>query len=184
MVLQVSSTGTLAFSVVHYHLLLAHCLSLWCITIFYWPTGPLYATLPSSIGQLALFSTLPSSLGPMAPSYVTLPFSTDPLVVSIVHYCLLMANWVSLWYTTIFYWPTGYLYGAQTSSTGPLALPRVLYNLLLAHWLPLWYTTIFYCPTGYLYGTLASPTDPLDIPMVYYPLQLAHLLSLWNITIF
>ena len=121
------STGPLAISMVHYHLLLAHWLSLWCTAIFYWPTGPLYANLQSSIGPLA-------SPGPVAPSYVTLPFSTGPLVVSMVHY--------------IFYWPTGCLYGtlssstgylcgAKPSSTGPLILPRVLYYLLLAHWLSL-----------------------------------------------
>ena len=110
------STGPLSISMVHYHLLLAHWLSLLCTTIFYWPTGPLYANLQFSIGQLA-------SPGPVAPSYVTLPFSNGPLVVSMVHY--------------IFYWPTGYLYGAQPSSTDPLILPRVLYYFLLAHWLSL-----------------------------------------------
>ena len=106
------STGPLAISMVHFHLLLAHWLSLWCTTIFYWPTGPLYANLQSSIGPLA-------SPGPVAPSYVTLPFSTGPPVVSMVHY--------------IFYWPTGCLYGTLPSSTGPLDISMRHNHLLLAH---------------------------------------------------
>ena len=124
-----------AVSVVHCYLLFAHWPSLCYSTIFYWPTGSLYGTLPSSNS-------------PVAPSCVTLPFSTGPLAVSMIHYYLLLANWLSLWYTTIFSWPTGYLYGTQLSSTGRLTLPRVLYNLLqaflmvhyhllLVHWLNL-----------------------------------------------
>ena len=130
-----STTCLLAVPEVHYYLLLAQWPSLCYSTIFYWPTGSIYGTLPSS----------PS---PVAPSHVTLPFSTGPLAVSMVHYYLLLANWLSLWYTTIIYWPTGYLYGIQLSSTGPLTLSRVLYYLLLAvsiihyyllfsHWLSL-----------------------------------------------
>ena len=106
------STVPLAISMVHYHLLLAHWLSLWCTTIFYWPTGPLYANLQSCIGPLA-------SPGPVATSYVTLPFSTGPLVVSMVHY--------------IFYWPTGCLYGTLPSSTGTLDISMEHNHLLLAH---------------------------------------------------
>ena len=160
MVLPVYSTGTLAISMVHYHLLLAHWLSLWCTNIFYWPTGCLYASPPSSIGQLAL-SMIHYHIRPVAPSYVTLHFSTGSLVVSMVHYYLLLTNWLSLWYTTIFFWSTGYLYGTQLASTGPLALTRVLDYLLLAHWLSLWYSAVCYCPTGYLYGTLPSSTSLL-----------------------
>ena len=106
------STGPLAISLVHYHLLLSHWLSLWCTTIFYWPTGPLCANIQSSIGPLA-------SPGPVAPSYVTLPLSNGPLVVSMVHY--------------IFYWPTGCLYGTLTTSTGPLDISMEHNYLLLAH---------------------------------------------------
>ena len=139
---------------VHYYLLLAHWLSLCYSAIFYWPTGSLCGILPSS----------PS---PVAPSYVTQPYFTGPLAVSMVHYFLLLANYLPLWYTAIFYCPTGYLYGTQLSSTGQLALPRVLnylllaismvhYYILLSHWLSLWYTTIY------------------NLSMVYNPLMLAH----------
>ena len=162
----------------HYYLLLAHWPSLCYSTIFYWPTGSLYGTLP----------TFPSPVAPCA-TYVTLPFSTGPLAVSMVHYCLLLlllANWLSLWYTTIFYWPNGYLYGTQLSSTGPLALSGVLYYLLLAismvhyyllvsHWLYLWYTTIFYWSTGFIYDTQLYL-------LTRYPRLLAHWISLWYTT--
>ena len=152
MVFPVYSTGTLAISMVHYHLLLAHWLSLWCTNILYWPTGCLYASPPSSIGQLAL-PMIHYHIRPVAPSYVTLHISTGSLVVSMVHCYLLLANWLSLWYTTIFFWPTGYLYGTQ----------------LLALWPSLGYSTIFYWPTGYLCGTLLSAIVPLAISMVHLP---------------
>ena len=158
----------MALSVVHTYLLLALWLSLWYTTIFYWPTGTPYVRLLSSPG-------------PVAQSYGTLPFSTGPLAVSVVHYYILLAHWLSLWYTLIFLWPTGPSYCTQLSSTSPLPphVSVVHYYLLLTHWLSLWYITIFFLPTGYLYGTLLPSTGPLAISMVhYYHLLLAHWLSL------
>ena len=137
---------------VHYYLLLAHWPSLCYSAFFYWPTGSLYGILPSS----------PS---PVAPSYVTQPFSTGPLTVSMVHYFLLLA--------------TICLFGTLPSSTVPLDISMEYNYLLLAnwpslgystifYWLSLWYTTIFYCLTGYLYGTLLSSTCPLTSSMTHY----------------
>ena len=172
-------------SAVHYYLLLAHWLSLWYTTIFYWPTGPPYVTLQSSPGPVAL-------------SYGTLPVSTGPLAVSVVHSYLLLVHWPFLLYTTIFYWRTGptCLCGTLLSSTGPLALPMVHHHLLLAQWPSLgdatifswpscqvlWYTTFFYWPTGCLCGTLALPIIhnylllthwPPHVSVVHYYLLLA-----------
>ena len=149
----------MTLSVVHTHLLLVLWLSLWYTCIFYWPTGPPYVRLLSSPG-------------PVAQSYGTLPFSTAPVAVSVVHYYLLLAHWLSLWYTLIFLWPTG-----------PHFVHIYMY-LLLAHWLSLWYITIFFLPTGYLYDTLLPSTGPLSISMVHYHLLLAHWLSLRCTTIF
>ena len=141
--------------------------------IFYWPTGCLFGTLPFSVGPVAvpmvstIYGTLPSSIGSLALSMVhTLITSTSPLAISMVHYYILLANWLSivhyhlllaqwlsLWYNTIF--------------TGPLAISTVLYYLLLAHWPCLWYTTIFYWFNDPPYGTLLSSTGPLAISMVH-----------------
>ena len=117
-----------------------------------------------------------------------------------VHYPFLLVHWLSLWYTTIFYWPTGYPNGTLPSLISPLAIHMkhyylllahwiskwyttsisvVHYYLLLAHWISQWYTTLFYWPAVYLYGTLLTSTGPLDISMVYYLIMLAHWLSLW-----
>ena len=226
MVHLVSSTGTLAITMVHNHLLLTHWLSLWYTTVFYWPNGHLCGTHPSSIGPLALpvvhyhllVTHWPSLCDATIFSWPSCPvlwyttFSTGPLAVSVVHYCL--------------YLPIGCLYGTLLSSTGPLALPIVHnylllthlpphvsvvhYYLLLAHWLFLWYITIFFLPTGYLYdtllpspahwlclwyttiylwsicclcGALLSSYDQLALSMLIYHLLLAHWLSLCYITI-
>ena len=104
-----------------------------------------------------------------------------------VLYPFLLVYWLSIWYTTLSYKPTGYLYDTQKSSTGPLDISMVHYYLLLAHWIyqgtlpspfgPLIsqrYTTPSYWPTGYHYGSLLSSTSPLDISMVHYYLLLAH----------
>ena len=127
-----------------------------------------------------------SSPGPVAQSYGTLPFSTGPLAVSVIHYYLLLAHWLSLWYTLIFLWPTGPSFCTQLSPTYPLPphVSVVHYYLLLAHWLSLCYITIFFLPTGYLYDTLLPSTGPLSISMVHYHLLLAHWLSLGCTTIF
>ena len=83
-----------------------------------------------------------------------------------VHYILLLAHWLSLWYTSIFYWPNGYLCGTLLSYTDLLALPMLHCRLLLAS-LP--------------YGMLIHP---FVHAIVYYYLLLAHLLSLWYSSIF
>ena len=86
-----------------------------------------------------------------------------------VHSHLLLTQWLSLWYTTLSYWPTGHLYGTLLSFTGPLDISTVQYPLILVNWLSVWYTTIFYL---------------LDISLVHYPFLLAHWISLWYTTIF
>ena len=106
-----------------------------------------------------------------------------------VHYCFQLTLRLSLWYTTlfywttgnlfgtpsIFYWHTGYHYGTQPSSTD---------------WLSLWYTTIFYWPNDHLYGTHPS-IGPLALPvytnMFYLPTELDRPVVryyLWYTTIF
>ena len=152
---------------VHFTFLLAHCLSQWYTTTFYWPTGYLYGTLLST-GPMVIYGTLLSSSGPMD--------------IPMVHYALLLANWLSLCYTAIFYWPTGYLYGTLPSNVGPLAISLAIcmvpYYLRLAHWLSVWYTTLSYWSTGYLYGTIPSSTGLHAIHMVHFPPLLAQWLSL------
>ena len=128
------------------------------------------------------------------------------MAICMVYYYLLLAHWLSAWYTTHSYLPTRYLYGTLLSSNGPLTIPMlhytpllancfpyatlisstgplpilmVHYPLTLAHWISLWYKPIFYWPTGYLYGTQPSPICPLAIPMVHYYLLLAQWLSQW-----
>ena len=148
-----SSTGQMAHSLVHTNLLLAHWLSLWYTTIFYWHTGPPHGTLLSSPDPFA------HSYGHYNFYWATgclcgkLLSPTGPLAVFMVHYHLLLAHWPSLLYTTILYWPTE-----------PNASLR--------------YTAIFYWPTGYLYGTLPSSSCALAISMVHYYHLLAHWLSL------
>ena len=114
-------------------------------------------------------------------------FSIGPLTIPMLHCYFLLANWIILWNTTLFYWPTGYLNGTRSFPIGPLAISMIHFYLLLSYWLSIWYTTLSYQPTGYpfdtlqiywttgyLYGTLPSPTDPLDITMVHYYLLLTH----------
>ena len=69
-----------------------------------------------------------------------------------VHFSLQLVHWLSVWYTTVFYWPTGYLWGTLPSPIGLMAFR---------------YTTIFNWPTGYPFGTLPSPIGPLAIPIVH-----------------
>ena len=98
-------------------------------------------------------------------------FTIGPLVIPMLHCYLLLAHWI--WYTTLFYWPTGYLYGSLSFPIGPQAISMVHYCLLLDQWLSLLYTALFYWPTGYLWVTLSSPIDTRVIFMVHYYLQLA-----------
>ena len=132
---QLSSTGPLPVSMVLYYLLLAPCLSLWYSTIFYWlpsyPCGTLSSTVPLPIPLLLYY--LPSAHA---------GFLTIPLVL----YYRLLASCLSLWYSTIFYWPNAYTYGILLSSAGSLLIPMVLY--------------VFYYPTAYTYGLLLSSNGP------------------------
>ena len=113
------------------------------------------------------------------------------LAVPMVFYIyLLLAYLISLWYSTIFYWSTGYPFGTLLcsywltgypydtllSSASPLAVNMVLYDHLLAHPLFLLYSTIFYWHIGYLYDITLSFSDPHAIPLVLFYLLLAHLL--------
>ena len=123
-----------------------------------------------------------------------------------LHYYLLHAPCLYLWYSTIFYCPTVYTYGTLLPSTGSLSIPMVLFYLLLAPFLSLWYFTTFYWslpislelyyllldPCLYLcystifywipavtYDTLLPSSGSLNILMVIYYLLLANCLSLW-----
>ena len=114
-----ASTCPMDISMVHYTLLLSHWLYLWYTTIFHWSTGyPRYTTIfywPTGY----LFGTLQSSTGPLA--------------ILTVHFSLLLAHWLSLWYTIFPYWLTGYPYGTLLSSTGSLDISLDHYPLILAH---------------------------------------------------
>ena len=152
---------------VHYHLLVTHWISIWYTILSYWPTGYIYDTLPSPFGLLVI-------------SMVYYPSLTGPLDITLVYHYLLLTHWISLWYTTLSYWPTGYPYATLLSSTGPLDTSVVNYPLLLAyfypyvtllsstsHWISLWFIIISYLPTSNPYVTLLSSTGPLDISMVH-----------------
>ena len=149
--------GPLAISMVHYYILLVHWISLGYTTLPFWSTGYPYGTQSSLIGTLAISKVHYYLQWPTGYLYRTLPSPIGPLVIPMIHYYLLLAHWISLWYTTLSYWSTGYLFGS--------------FYLLLAHWIYLWYTTLSYWPTGYLYGTLLSSTGPMAICIVHlYPL--------------
>ena len=120
----------------HSYLLLAHWPFLLYTPIFLFPTGP-----HMSLWYTAIFYRPTDYL------FGTLPSSSCLLAVSMIHYYLLVAHWLSLWYTTI---------------------------LLLAHWLSLWCTTIFYWPTGPLYANLPSSIGQRALSMVHYHLLLAQ----------
>ena len=149
------SSGSLTIFMVHYHLLLANWPSLWYTTIFFLPTGHLYGT-PSIVYWHTGYH-----YGPQ-------PSSTDALAVPLVHYCLLLAKWPSLWYTPIFYWSFGSPRGTLPSSTGP---PYV--RLLSSPG-----------PVAQSYGTLTFSTSPLAVSVVHYYFLLVHRLSLWYTRIF
>ena len=147
-------------SVEHYYLLLANWLSLWYITIFFLPTGYLYDTLPPSIGPLAISMVYYLYFWPIGCLCGALLSSIGQLANSMLFYHLLLANWLSLWYTTIFFWPSGPFYVTLPFSTGPFVVSMVNY--------------IFYWPTDCLYGTLPSSTGPLDISMEHNHHLLTH----------
>ena len=108
-----SSTSPLNISMVHYPLILAHWLSLWYAPIFYRPTGYLCGTLPSLISPLII---------PMMHCYILLAtgyhYGTLSFHIPMLHCYLLLALWIFLWYTTFFYWPTGYTYVTLLFSAG------------------------------------------------------------------
>ena len=160
------------------YLLLAHCLSLWYYTIFYWLPAYSYGELLSSTGLLPI-----------------------PMVL----YYLLLTYCPYLRYSTIIYWhpvypcrtllpstsPTAYTFGPLLSSTGSLPIPIVVYYLQLAHCLC--YVTllsssdplpIFYRLPTYPYDTLFSSTGPLPIPMViFYWLSAYTYITLLSFTV-
>ena len=74
-----SSIDQLALSMLLYHLLFANWLSLWYTTIFSWPSGPFLCIT-------TIF------YWPTGYLYGTLQSSTVPLVISMVHYHLLLAH--------------------------------------------------------------------------------------------
>ena len=109
----------------------SHWISLWYTIISYWHTSNPYVTLLSSTGPLDI-------------SMVHSLFSIGPLAIPMLHCYFLLVNWISLWNTTLSYWPTGYLNGTRSFSIGPLAISMVHFYLLLSYWLSIWYTTISY----------------------------------------
>ena len=116
--------GTLDIGNAHSYLLLTHWISLWYITLSLWPTGYSYVILLSSTGPLDI-------------SMVHYLFTICPMATPMLHCHPLLAHWISLWYTTLSYWPTGYLYGTLSFLTGLLAIHKVLFPHLLAHCLSL-----------------------------------------------
>ena len=148
----------------HYPLLLTHWISQWYTTIFYWPrpTGYSFVTLSSPIRPLLSLWYTTIFYWPTAYPYGTRPSPPD---ISMVHYYLLLAHWISLLYTT--------------SPICSLAFLMVHYTILLANLLSIWYTTIFHWPTWYLSGILPSQIDPLAILNVHSCPLLAHWISLW-----
>ena len=102
--------------------------------------------------------------------YTGYPFGTP--LASLVHY-------LSLKYSTIFYWPIGYPHDTIMSSICHSAILMTLYYLLQAHRLS--YDTL---PTGFPCDTLLCSTVPQAIPMVFYYFLLAHWRPLWYTTIF
>ena len=131
--------------------------------------------------------------------YGTRLSSTGPLNIIMVHYPLLLAHWLSLWYTPIFYRPTGCLCGTLPSLISPPIIPMMhcylllatgYYHFLFAHWQSLCNTAIFYWPsehfcgkppffywpTGYPYVTVFFTAGQLD-------LLLGNWISLWYTTL-
>ena len=116
-----------------------------------------------------------------------------PMAIPMVLYHLLLAHWLSLWYSTIVYWtpfyingtatiisrPVVYLYGTLLSSSDPLVTSKILYFHLPIHYLSLMYSPIMYWPICYRYGTLLLSTCPLATAMVLYYYLHSHWLSLW-----
>ena len=172
----------------HYHLLLTHWISQWYTTIFYWPRPTGYPSTSPIRPLLSLWYTTifywptayPYGTRPSPPDismvhyylllahWISLLYTTSPigsLAFLMVHYTILLANLLSIWYTTIFYWPNGYPYGTLSSPTGPLDISI--------------YTSIFYLPAEYLFGTLPSPIGLLAIIIVHSYLLLANLVSQW-----
>ena len=107
--------------------------------------------------------------------YGTRLSSTGPLNISMVHYPLLLAHWLSLWYTPIFYRPTGCLCCTLPSLISPPIIPMIhcflllvtgYYHFLLAHWQSLCNTAIFYWPSGHFYGNLPFFYWPTGYPYV------------------
>ena len=94
-------------------------------------------------------------------------FSTSSLTISMVLYHLLLAKWPSLWYTTIFYLPTGHPYGT----------PSIFYWHTVYQYgtQPSPYVTLLSSPgpVAQSYGTLPFSTDPLAVSVVHYYLLLS-----------
>ena len=100
-------------------------------------TGYLYGTLPFPIGPLTIPMLHCYLLLATGYLYGILPSPFGQLAISMVHYVFLLVHWLSLWYTTIFYWPTNYPndtlpypYDTIISSTGPLDIEMVHYLYL------------------------------------------------------
>ena len=118
-----------------YYSLLAHCLSLWYFTSFFWSTAYAYVTLLS------------------VHTHVTLQPSTGSLPISLVLFYLLLAHCLYLCYFTTVYLTTAYAY------LPPISM--VLYFHLPDPCLSIWYSNIFYLPTAYHFGTLLPSSGPL-----------------------
>ena len=137
-----SSTGSLTIPLILYCHLLAHCLTLWYSTTFYW--------LPVSLWYSITFYKVP------AYHYGILLPSTGLLHIPMVLYYFLLANRLYPWYSTIFYWS--------------LPVPMELYYLLLIPGLSIWYSTIFLCTYGtLLQSTDSLPTPILHYYLLHAP---------------
>ena len=96
-----------------------------------------------------------------------------------VLYYLLLTLCLSLWYSSIIYWPTVYHFFTILPSTSPLPIPMVFFYLM-ATCLYLFYSTIFHKFPACIYGTILSSTAPLSKQKVLYylpiPMVLYHIL--------
>ena len=97
------------------------------------------------------------STGPLTGPHSTLISSFGPLIAPISLYYTLLANWQSLYHSTILFWPTGSPHINLMNSTYwlnespyitllhsafPLAVSVSLYYSLLTHWQLLFYSTM------------------------------------------
>ena len=158
-----SSTAFMSIPMVLYYLLLAHFLSLWYSSIFYWIPAYTYGIILSSNGSLPIPTVLYYRLLATWPTaYSTILYWLLPKLMILFY--LLLAPCLYLWNSTTFYCLPAYTYDILQSFTGFMPIPMV-------------FTTFYLIPT-YIFGTLLSSTGYLHIPLVLFYLLLPSCLYL------